>query len=111
MGALTPEEMKEMDGLRQTYPELNDEIRRIEDAMIAYADSHAIKPKEELKQKIADKLQFSVKLDMESEMVDFISIQMPGIYRYAAAAAIALIVVFGGSTFYYAHQYNETNDR
>ena len=111
MGALTPEETKEIDRWRETHPELNDEIRRIEDAMIAYADSHAIKPKEELKQKIADKLQFSVKLDMEGEMVDSISIQMPGIYRYAAAAAIALIVVFGGGTFYYAHQYNETSNR
>lgn len=109
MGALTPEEMKEIDGLRISHPELNAEIIRIEDAMIAYADSHAIKPKEELKEKIAEKLTFAVRLDMESEMVDSISIQMPGIYRYAAAAAIALIFVFGAGTFYYAHEYSQTN--
>jgi anti-sigma-K factor RskA len=109
MGALTAEEAKEIDALRKTHPELNAEIARIEDAMIAYADTHAIKPKEELKQKIADKLTFSVNLDMEGEMVDSISIHMPGIYRYAAAAAIALLLVFGIGTFYYAHQYNETS--
>jgi anti-sigma-K factor RskA len=108
MGALTPEETKEVDNWRKTHPEINDEIRRIEDAMIAYADSHAIKPKEDLKEKIAEKLNFSVKLDMESEMVDSVSIQMPGIYRYAAAAAIILLFAFGAGTFYYAKQYNET---
>lgn len=111
MGALTPEETKEIDGWRKTHPELNEEIRRIEDAMIAYADSHAVKPKEELKEKIADRLNFSVKLDMESEMVDSIQIQMPGIYRYAAAAAIALILTLSATTFYFAHQYNETSSR
>ena len=111
MGALSPEEMQEIDELRKTHPVLNDEIARIEDAMIAYADSHAIKPRQELKEKIAGKLNFSVKLDMESEMVDSISIQMPGIYRYAAAAAITLIVALAGSTFYFAHQYHESNDQ
>ena len=111
MGALTPEETKEVDEWRKTHPEINDEIRRIEDAMIAYADTHAIKPKEELKGKIAEKLNFSVNLDMEGEMVDSISIQMPGIYRYAAAAAIALMVALGGSTFYYAHEYHETSNQ
>ena len=111
MGALTPEEMLEIDALRKLHPELNEEIRRIEDAMIAYADSHAIKPKEELKEQIAEKLKFSVNLDMSSEMVDSISIQMPGIYRYAAAAAVALILTFSGATFYFAHQYNQTNSQ
>ena len=111
MGALSPEETKEVDGWRKTHPEINDEIKRIEDAMIAYADTHAIKPKQELTQKIADKLTFSVNLDMEGEMVDSISIQMPGIYRYAAAAAIALLIAFGGGTFYYAHEYNQASDR
>ena len=109
MGALTAEETKEVDEWRKTHPEVDEEIKRIEDAMIAYADTHAIKPKEELKQKIADKLNFSVNLDMEGEMVDSISIHMPGIYRYAAAAAIALIIAFGASTFYYAQQYHETS--
>ena len=111
MGALDPEETREIDELRKTHHELNDEIIRIEDAMIAYADSHAIQPKEELKSKIAEKLTFAVNLDMESEMVDSISIQMPGIYRYAAAAAIALIFVFGAGTFYYAHEYSQTSSQ
>ena len=111
MGALTPEETKEIDELRLLHPELNEEIGRIEDAMIAYADQHAIKPKEELKEKIADKLNFSVKLDMEGEMVDSIQIQMPGIYRYAAAAALVLILGLSATTFYFAHQYHETSDQ
>ncbi len=111
MGALTPEETKEIDGLRKLHPELNEEIHRIEDAMIAYADSHAVKPKEELKEKIAEKLNFSVKLDMESEMVDSISIQMPGIYRYAAAASIAFIIALSGTTFYFNYQYKETSNQ
>lgn len=111
MGALSPEEMMEIDMLRKLHPELNDEIRRIEDAMIAYADTHAIKPKEDLKEKIAGKLQFSVNLDLESEMVDSIQIQMPGIYRLAAAAAVAFIVALSATTFYFAHQYHDTSNR
>jgi anti-sigma-K factor RskA len=111
MGSLPPHEMKEIDELRKTHPELNDEIKRIEDAMIAYADSHAIKPKEELKEKIAEKLEFSVNLDMQAEMVDSISIQIPGIYRYAAAAAIAVIIALGIGTFYFQHQYSAASNQ
>jgi anti-sigma-K factor RskA len=109
MGSLPPDEMLEIDGLRKTHPELNQEISRIEEAMIAYADSHAVKPKDDLKEKIAGKLKFAVSLDLNEERVDSILIQMPGIYRYAAAAAIALILFLGGTTFYYAHKYNETS--
>ena len=111
MGALSPEETKEIDDWRKSHPEINDEIKRIEDAMIAYADTHAIKPKQELKEKIAAKLNFAVTLDMQSEMVDSIQIQMPGIYRLAAAAAIGLIVVLSATTFYYAHRCNQASNQ
>ena len=111
MGALSPEETREIDKLRTEHVELNDEILKIEDAMIEYANTHAVKPKEELKGKIADKLNFSVKLDMEQEMVSSILIQMPGIYRFAAAASIALIVTFAATTFYYASKFHDANNQ
>jgi anti-sigma-K factor RskA len=111
MGSLPPDEMLEIDELRKTHPELNEEISRIEETMIAYADSHAVKPKDDLKEKIAGKLNFAVSLDLNEERVDSILIQMPGIYRYAAAAAVLLILFLGGTTFYYAHKYNETSNQ
>jgi anti-sigma-K factor RskA len=105
MGALPPDEAREIDLLRPDHPELNSEIKRIEDAMLAYADSHSVKPARELKEKIARQLEFSVSLDMETEMVDSILIQMPGIYKLAAAAAVALIVALAGTTVYFGYNY------
>ncbi len=106
MGALPPDEAATIDALRKEHPELNDEINRIEDAMINYANSHAIKPTPELKEKIAKKLNFSISLDLDQERVDSILIQMPGVYRFAAAAAVALIVVFGATTGYFFQKFN-----
>lgn len=108
MGSLPMAEATEIDALRKAHPEVNDEINRIEDAMINYANSHAIKPTPELKDKIAKKLNFSINLDLDQERVDSILIQMPGIYRFAAAAAIALIVVFVGTTGYFFEKYHKT---
>jgi anti-sigma-K factor RskA len=109
MGSLPQEEARQIDDLRKVHPELNDEIMRIEDAMIAYADAHSVTPKRELKEKIAKRLNFSIGLDLEEEKVSSILIQMPGIYRFAAAAAVLLIISLGGSTFYYYNQYNSAN--
>lgn len=111
MGALPPEETGEIDSLRQHHPELNSEIHRIEDAMLAYADSHSVKPASEMKEKIANQLQFSVSLDMESEMVDSIVIQMPGIYKLAAAASVALIIALAGTTAYFGYNYRESQNQ
>ena len=111
MGSLSSEEMKEIDGLRIAHEELNEEILKIEDTMIAYADSHSVKPKGELKEKIAGKLNFAVSLDLDQERVSSILIQMPGIYRFAAAASVALIVTFAATTFYYANQYHNVNNQ
>ena len=111
MGALPPEETKEIDALRERHPELNNEIHRIEDAMLAYADSHSVKPARELKEKIANRLNFSVSLDMENERVDSILIQMPGIYKLAAAASIALIIALGGTTIYFGFNYRNSQNQ
>ncbi|MDB5282988.1 MAG: anti-sigma factor [Bacteroidota bacterium] len=111
MGSLPPEETKEIDELRLAHKELNEEILKIEDAMIAYADTHAVKPKEELKEKIAGKLNFSVNLDLDQERVSSILIQMPGIYRFAAAASVALILTFAVTTFYYASKYHDASSQ
>ena len=111
MGALPADETREIDALRKQHRELNDEILRIEDAMIAYADSHAVKPNHDLKEKIAEKLSFSVGLDLEEEKVSSVVIQMPGIYRYAAAAAVLLIIGLSGTTFYFYSKYSETSSQ
>jgi anti-sigma-K factor RskA len=78
--------------------------------MIAFADTHAVQPAPEMKQQIAEKLKFSVSLDMDSEMVDSIIIQMPGIYKLAAAAAIALIIALAGTTFYFGRNYRNAEN-
>lgn len=110
MGKLSPEETREVDALRKEHPEVNSEIQRIEDAMLAYADSHAIKPASEMKDKIAKQLQFAVSLDLENEMVDSILIQMPGIYKLAAAASVALIIAFAGTTYYFGSRYRDSQN-
>jgi anti-sigma-K factor RskA len=111
MGSLPAEEMRLIDELRRTHPELNDEIARIEDAMIAYADSLAITPKADLKEKIAGKLNFTVGLDLEEERVSSIQIQMPGIYKAAAVVFVVLVLGFAATTGYFYGQYKSLNSR
>lgn len=114
MDRLTAAETAQIDKLRIAHSELNEEIRNIEDALIAFATAQAIRPAANLKNKIAAQLNFA---DEPAQTVTpnttapetKVIAMVPPTYRFMAAASVALIIGLGASTFYYYTKYNEAN--
>lgn len=114
LGALPENEARQIDDLRLVNTEVNDEIMRIEDAMISFAAQQAQKPDAALKNKIAAQLTFADDEKPVEEKItrapETIMVTMvPSFYRYGIAASILLAVALGISTFYYYNKYTDAN--
>lgn len=106
LGSLPAEEMAAIDELRKQNKEVNLEIFRIENALEEFAFAQARKPKPELKEEIAKRIGLGLELDLDMENVKSIIIHLKPVLRFAAAAGIALIVVFAGATAYFYSKFN-----
>ncbi len=109
MGSLPAEEMKQIDELRKQSKEVNLEIYRIENALEEFAFAQARPPRPELKEEIAKRIGFGVELDLDMENVKSIIIHLKPVMRFAAAAGVALIFVFGGTAAYFYSKFNTAN--
>lgn len=113
MDRLPAAETAQIDKLRMAHSELNEEIRRIEDTLIAFATAQAIRPSANLKNKIAAQLNFADEPAQTSTSTTApetkVITMVPNTYRFMAAASVALIIGLGASTFYYYSKYNEAN--
>jgi len=115
LGALPENEARQIDNLRLVNTEVNDEIMRIEDAMISFAAQQAQKPDAALKNKIAAQLTFAEDEQTQPQQKatpapETIMVTMvPSFYRYGIAASILLAVALGVSTFYYYSKYTDAN--
>ncbi len=109
MGSLPAEEMKQIDELRKTSKEVNDEIHRIETALEEFSFAQSLHPKAELKEEIAQRIGFGVELDLDMENIKTIIVHLRPVMRFAAAAGIILIVGLTATTFYFFNKYNSTN--
>jgi hypothetical protein len=56
LGNTSPEETQQVIDLSKTYPEIKSEITAIEEGLISFAVSNAVKPSEDLKNKILNKI-------------------------------------------------------
>ncbi|HLP21296.1 MAG TPA: anti-sigma factor [Chitinophagales bacterium] len=110
MGSLPAEEMKQIDELRKHNKEVNLEIFRIENALEEFAFAQARKPKPELKEEIAKRIGLGLELDLETEDVKSIIVHLRPVLRFAAAAGVALVVIFAATTGYFYSQYNSANN-
>ena len=110
MGSLPAEEMMQIDELRKHDKEVNMEIFRIENALEEFAFAQSRQPKPELKDEIEKRIGFGLELDLDTENVKSIIVHLRPVVRFAAAASIALIVAFAGSTFYFFSKYNSANN-
>ncbi len=109
MGSLPAEEMAEIDALRKQSKEVNLEIFRIENALEEFAFAQARAPKPELKEEIAKRIGLGLELDLDMENVKSVIIHLKPVLRFAAAAGVALIVVFAGTTAYFYSKFNAAN--
>lgn len=106
IGALPPDEMRQLDKLRLEHPELDTEIRRIEEALHGLASSLAVQPQKELKEQIARKIKFDVELDLSAEKIGSVTIQMPFLVKFASAAAVLIIFGMGLALYYTTSNYH-----
>lgn len=110
MGSLPAEETKQIDELRLQHKEVNLEILRIENALEEFAFAQARQPKPELKEEIEKRIGFGLELDLDMENVKSIIIHLRPVMRFAAAASVALIVAFAGTSFYFYSKFNSANN-
>ncbi|MES2620065.1 MAG: anti-sigma factor [Bacteroidota bacterium] len=110
MGSLPAEEMKQIDELRKTSKEVNDEIHRIESALEEFAFAQSLHPKAELKDEIAARIGFGVELDLDMDNIKTIIVHLRPVMRFAAAAGVVLILGLSVTTVYFVNRYNSTNN-
>ena len=120
LGDLNETEQQEVLAMAKKYPEINQEIIAIEDAMLAIDQASAVSPSPKLKKKIFDTLESEDKppipLSPEEEKVvaekaniKVVSTSNP--WKTFAVAASVVAVISVGAAVYYANQYFDVEQR
>ena len=120
LGDLNETEQQEVLSMAKKYPEINQEIIAIEDAMLAIDQASAVSPSPKLKDKIFDTLELEDKapipikpqadasLDKLKESKD---VQASNHWKTFAVAASVVAVISVGTAIYYANQYFDVEQR
>jgi len=75
-----------------------------------FAFAQARQPKPELKEEIEKRIGFGLELDLEEENIKSVIIHLRPVMRFAAAASVALIFAFAGTSFYFYSKFNSANN-
>lgn len=111
LGMASDQEMAEVIAMSKNYPEIAAEIKAIELSMESYAQANAIRPAASLKQKIFANLDTSSAKDKNvstTEITPVVSIWSG--WKYAAAAAIFLLVGSIVMNIVYYNKYKTANN-
>lgn len=119
LGDLNETEQQEVLAMAKKYPEINQEIIAIEDAMLAIDQASAVKPSPKLKNKIfatlesEEKNPFSVSSETEASPEKLKNKQVPvaNPWKTFAVAASVVAVISVGAAVYYANQYFDVEQR
>ena len=90
LGGLTALEIQELEAMALKHPEVKKELLILQDAFGYYAESIAIKPSSELKNKILSRINYQSLNSATSNNNQL------NYYKYATAASVALMIVCGG---------------
>jgi anti-sigma-K factor RskA len=105
LGELSERERSEVEQKLVTYPELKEELRRIEEAQEALLMSTAVQPRQRVKDELFQKLTFS------SERGNVVSLQderQTSFWKFAAAASITLALVASYLAYNYHSKWQST---
>jgi anti-sigma-K factor RskA len=104
LGGLNSKEVQEVEQMASQYPEVKKEITSLQVAFESYAETIAVKPRPELKNKILGKLDYSATSgDTKTIRVSY--------YQYATAASIALMILCGSMAFYFWSKWQGAEQR
>ena len=106
MGGLTDIEVQEVESMASKYPEVRKEISLLQDTFESYALTVAKQPRPELKDKILSRLSESTAGSQKETKVIQLSY-----YKYATAASVALMILFGGMSSYFWSKWQGAEER
>ena len=113
MGLLNADEAREVEQNRKQYPEIDEEIRKIEAGLEGYARMHATSPPESLKEQIWEQLEKETQTYVNAPREAVIR-QMPvergSMFLYLAAASIILLVGSVIGNFYLYGRWKNTEN-
>lgn len=115
LGFSSPEETLQVEAWVKHFPELKKEIEEIEMSLETYAQSHAIEPSPEIKNKIFA----SISTSQQGTTRSFDAIEnnttqakiyhIPSSFKYAAAAAIILLIGSIAFNYFYYSKFQSVN--
>ena len=103
LGEATATERESVERAIASYPEIRDELRKVELTLEKVAFAAAITPSTHVKEKIMAKISVG---RPDAKTVSF-TLDKP-VWKYAAAASIAIALVSSSLAFYYRQQWKET---
>ena len=102
LGDISPEEKLQVEAMAAKYPEIKTELNEIEMSMELYAQSNAIEPASNLKEKIlnglfteenTDEFRSEKIVEPETKVVSINQTRTLNFYKYAFAACLALLLL------------------
>ncbi len=105
LGGLNPIEIQEVERMIAEYPEIKKELLSLQGTLESYAESFAMKPRAELKNKILSSIPYQT-LVVEEPKVNRIHY-----YKYATAASVALMIICGGLAALYWSKWQSAEQR
>lgn len=123
LGDLNETEQQEVLAMAKKYPEINQEILAIEDAMLSIDQASAVNPSPKLKNKIFDTLESEnkapISVSPESEaspeklrdIRDIKGVPASNPWKTFAVAASVVAVISVSTAIYYANQYFDVEER
>jgi anti-sigma-K factor RskA len=105
LGGLDSKEIQEVERMASRHPEVKNEIFTLQNAFELYAESVALKPRAELKNKIVSKLSGNNSAIKETKVVQV------SFYKYATAASLALMIVCGSMSLYFWSKWQTAEQR
>jgi anti-sigma-K factor RskA len=105
LGGLDSKEIQEVERMASQYPEVKNEIFTLQNAFELYAESIAVKPRVELKNKILSQLSEGNSTIKETKVVKL------SFYKYATAASVVLMIVCGSTSIYFWSKWQNAEQR
>ena len=105
LGGLDSKEVQEVERMASQYTEVRNEIFVLQHAFELYAESVAVKPRAELKNKILSQLA------EENSTVKETKVVKSSFYKYATAASVALMIACGSMSIYFWSKWQNAEQR
>ena len=108
MGSLSREEMLEVEMFAKSSGEIRNELHHVENSLINYASANGMQPRPELRASILNRIEIEARsLQMKTSRnaetivkpINGVVASSSSVYKYAAAASVALLLVSGLSNY------------